>query len=307
MVNRLAHQGLALSVVVGSGCGWNYTPSDNILPEPVAEDPSTDDGPPLPETGETGGLEPFPATYRIDCIDIQSLGDADETVFQVSTLQTTWSGDIANFKLNILIDLVTEDPDTGTGVATIRSGVGFGWSDQCSQADTASMEFPLTYEPGVAEWEAVDAEGQCAQAGATSASGTYEIELGAADVIYIYSEDDDGTSFNCSLEQGAPQAIPISALSSTLSSSEDRSVIAGTLTGCMVRSEAENICSCLSVCNGQEHPDCPGCPGGAVPLGLLLGGINSTSHCTDLMGEEAFDVTLQYTARRLADVPTTCQ
>jgi hypothetical protein len=310
-VSRLYTLGFAAVIISGLGsglggfgCGWNYQPSDNVLPDPNAEDSSS--GVPLPDIGETGGLEDVPATYRFDCIDIQSLGDADETVFQVSTLQNTWASDIANFKLNILIDLLSEDAAAGTGTITVRSGIGAGWSDQCGQAETESAEFAVSFEPMVTAWAPSDAEATCAEPATTGGAGTYTLELGPTDIVYIYAEDDDGTVFNCSVEDGPPDAIPISGLSATITGNEDRSVIAGTLTGCMALADAQNICSCLSVCNGNVHPMCPGCPGGAVPLGLLLGGIGSTPHCSDMLGEEAFDITLEFTARRLPAVPMTC-
>ncbi|HVH99884.1 MAG TPA: hypothetical protein VM869_14275, partial [Enhygromyxa sp.] len=91
-MSRLYGLGLAAVMLGGSGCGWNYTPSDNVLPAPITDSESDSEGPPLEtgETGETGEPAPdVPATYRIDCMDIQSLGDADETVFQVATLQNT--------------------------------------------------------------------------------------------------------------------------------------------------------------------------------------------------------------------------
>jgi hypothetical protein len=301
-VSRLYALGLAVLL----GCGWNYTPSDNVLPDPNAEDSSS--GIPLPPDigGETGGLEDVPATYRFDCIDIQSLGDADATVFQVSTLQNTWASDIANFKLNILIDLLSEDPAAGAGTITVRSGIGSGWSDQCGQVETESTEFPVIFEPMVTAWAPSDVEDTCAAPATSGGAGTYTLELGPTDTVYIYAQDDDGTVFNCSVEDGPPDAIPISGLSATITGNEDRSAIAGTLTGCMALSDAQNICSCLSVCSGNVHPDCPGCPGGAVPLGLLLGGIASTPHCSDMLGAEAFDITLEFTAQRLPAVPPTC-
>jgi hypothetical protein len=288
------------------GCGWNYTPTDNVLPSPNAEGESSTSGPVLPDIGDTDGAELYPATYRFDCIDIQRLGDADETVFQVATLQNTWAGDIANFKLNILIDLLTLDEAAGAGTVSVRSGVGMGWADQCSQNQTESNEFAVAYDGALTAWVPSDVEGTCAATAQTGGAGTFELELGADDVVFIYAEDDDGTAFNCSLDDQRPDAIPIYGLSSTITASEDRTVIAGTLTGCMKRADADATCSCLSVCAGNQHPSCPGCPGGAVPLGLLLGGINSTPHCSDLLGVEAFDVELQFTARRLAAVPTTC-
>ena len=41
------------------------------------------------------------------------------------------------------------------------------------------------------------------------ASGTYELEMGKDDFVFIYAEDNDGTAFNCSLEAGAPSAIRV--------------------------------------------------------------------------------------------------
>ncbi|MFO7566758.1 MAG: hypothetical protein R6X02_29215 [Enhygromyxa sp.] len=308
-MKRLPALGFAAVMFGGLGCGWNYTPSDNLLPDPKADgDDTEDEGPPpeTGETGETGGLEEVPATYRLDCVDIQMLGDADPSVFQVATLQNTWAADVANFKLNILIDLLTEDPDAGSGTVTIRSGIGGGWSDQCTLAQTDSAEFPVAVQPGVTEWAPSSAEGACAAPAQSGGSSTYTLELGPEELVYIYAEDDDGTAFNCSASGAGPDAIPIAALSATISGTEDRSRLAGTLTGCMAQSEAENVCSCLSVCSGTEHPSCPGCPGGAVPLGLLLGGVNPTPYCSDLLGEPAFDVILEFSARRLPGVPSTC-
>jgi hypothetical protein len=311
-MSRLHGLGLAALVLVlgGSACGWNYSPMDNVLPAPIGEGTTGSEGPPPVETGESGETgEPaadVPATYRIDCMDIQSLGDADPTVFQVATLQNTWANDIANFKLNILIDLLSVDEAAGTGTITIRSGVGSGWSDQCAQSDTVSSEFPVIYEPMVNEWAPSDADETCAAQGASEGSGTYTLDLGPQDNIYIYAEDTDGTAFNCSLEAASPDAIPISAISATITGTADRDSLAGTLTGCMAQADAQNICSCLSVCAGNQHPDCPGCPGGALPLGVLLGGIFTTPHCTDLLGEPAFDVVLEFSARRLGEVPTVC-
>jgi hypothetical protein len=308
-MSRLYGLGLAAIMLGGSGCGWNYSPSENVLPNPIGEGTTESEGPPLDtdETAETGEPAPdVPASYRIDCMDIQSLGDADETVFQVATLQNTWANDIANFKLNILIDLLTLDEAAGTGVITIRSGVGSGWSDQCAEGETLSAEFPVVYEPTVNEWAPSDAEATCAAMGASEGSGTYTLDLGADERIFIYAEDDDGTAFNCSLDGETPDAIPISAISAVITGTPDRDGLAGTLTGCMAQADAENTCSCLSVCSGNVHPDCAGCPGGALPLGVLLGGIMTTSHCSDLLGEPAFDVVLEFSARRLGDVPAVC-
>lgn len=296
----------ALVLASGVGCGWNYTPSDNILPDPIVEE-TEEDGPPPPETGDTGMVEDYPATYRFDCIDIKQLGDAGPEVFQVATLQSTWAADVAGFRLNIMIDLIEEMVDSGEATVAVRSGVGTGWTDQCSEPSSESNEHLVGLEPGVGEWEpSSEAEACAAMTGTAAAAGTYDIALEADDLIYIYAEADDGTAFNCKVGGGAPNAIPIAGLSARITMSEDRSGLAGSLTGCMSTAEALGICSCLGVCSGPVHEDCGGCPGGAVPLGLLLGGVNPTPHCSDLLGEEAFDVVLEFTASRLAEVPPSC-
>jgi hypothetical protein len=311
LVHRPAARDLALSCAVSLGllgCGWDYKPSDNVLPSTtVADETTTSDETPDPETGdETGGGEALPASYRFNCVDIKSMGDADESVFQVITLQNTWAADIANFKLNILIDLLEEDPELETGTITIRSGVGPNAGNQCGQPDTASVEFPVDYAPGDGAW-APSSEGDlCASADTGAASGSYTLQMSADENVYIYAEDDDGTPFNCSVAGDAPDAIPIYALDATMTMTEDRNTLAGTLTGCVTQSEALGVCSCLSVCGASEHPDCGGCPTGSVPLGLLLGGIGTTDNCSGLMGEPAFDIVLEFSAQRLGSVPMTC-
>jgi hypothetical protein len=315
--------GLGLVIIMlGAGCGWNYTPSDNTLPAPTAQsesdgegetsgsegDPPGSEGDPPPATGETEEPEQddLPASYRVECMDIQSLGDADDTVFQVAILQDVWTNDIANFKLNVIFDVLSLDEAAGTGTVTIRSGVGSGWNDQCAYAQTGSAEFPINYEPMVTTWAPSDAADTCATPVETGGSGTFALELGADDRFYIYAQDDDGTAFNCSLEAGAPDAIPILAVSATISSTADGSALAGRLTGCMAEADTREICSCLSVCSGNQHPKCPGCPGGALPLGDLLGTIFTTQRCTELLGEPAFDAVIDFSARRLPNVPETC-
>jgi hypothetical protein len=43
-----------------------------------------------------------------------------------------------------------------------------------------------------------------------------------------------------------------------------------------------------------------------VPLRSLLMGINPSTRCTDLMGEDAFDLQIGFTASALPTVPATC-
>lgn len=314
---RAVHRGLdvrhgllALALAASTGaCGWDYTPSENALPTPAGETSMGDsEGPTLPDPTETEGLADVPATYRFDCVDIQQLGDADDTVFQVATLQDTWANDISSFNLSILIDLLEEDEAGGSATVQIRSGVGTNWGDLCGEPSTISNEAVVTFEPGVTKYEPVPdgTEDQCSQpADAGASTGTYTLAFGKEDIINIYAEAPDGTPFNCALD-GAPPAIPVAGVSATITLSEDRAMLSGTLTGCMTESSAMQRCSCLGFCAGNPNDNCPGCPNGAIPLAALLGGISSTQHCTDLMGETAFDITLAFTARRLAAVPAVC-
>lgn len=145
-----------------------------------------------------------------------------------------------------------------------------------------------------------------AAAGATS-GGTYELVLGPTDVVYIYAQDDDGTTFNCTLDDALPDAVPVRAVQATLTASADGETMAGTLLGCLREDEAMALCSCLVSCNpGQGSEACSGCPDGSVPLRELLSGVNPSKRCTDLVGANAFDIGLGFTASALPSVPTTC-
>jgi hypothetical protein len=147
---------------------------------------------------------------------------------------------------------------------------------------------------------------KAADAGAAS-FGTFDLQTAAADVVYIYAEDDDGTSFNCT-DSATPDAVPIHAVQATFTLSEDESVAYGSLTGCLVESEAEELCSCLGACvpPAEPYPEC-GCNPDATPLRDLLLGVTPTDNCTEIMGESAFDMTLSFVADRLPILPVTCE
>ena len=139
--------------------------------------------------------------------------------------------------------------------------------------------------------------------------GTYTLELGAADTIYVYAQEADGTELNCVPAAGddPPDAVPLHAVQATLTMDADAGIAAGELTGCLLASEAAELCSCLSNCSGSGHPDCGGCPDGSVPLSALLGGVGPTERCTNTMGETAYDLRVRFTTRRIADVqPMEC-
>jgi hypothetical protein len=101
--------------------------------------------------------------------------------------------------------------------------------------------------------------------------------------------------------------VPLHAIRATVTVDEDDEAAAGQLTGCLVDSEAQALCSCLGECAGSPHADCGGCPDGSVPLAQLLGGVGPTDDCTSRMGETAYDLTVGFSTHRLAiDEPMTC-
>lgn len=287
-----------------AACGFKYEPTDNVLPAATGNESETETPP------DVNADSLFPATFRIDCIDILQLGDAEKGTgnFQITTLQDTWNSDIAEFRLSILLDLIEVDETAGTATTQIRSGVGFGWTDQCSEMSTDSAQVSAVYEAGVSAYAPmVDAETNSCSApdAAAVASGTLTIDTDKSNIVYIYAEDNDGVAFNCALD-GTPDAIPVKALQATVTLSEDGVTASGELLGCMTENDANQRCTCLGKCAGNDNPDCPDCPGGSIKLGALLGGINATDACTARAGETAFDVRLRFTARRLGEVPNAC-
>jgi len=319
---------LAAVVCAASGCPADDD-DENVLPTQASADASgsatgsgTDSGsasvtdsmtttdPSAEGTADsTGGGTVFPQAYRFECVDIQILGDADGTALQAQLLETTWNSDIDAYKLNIIFEVASRDDEAGTGTVGIRSGIGTDASDLCSEPTSESDIVPITYDASITAWEPTDAEEQCsAMAGAGAASGgTYELALGPNDLVYIYAQDTDGTTFNCTADDALPDAVPIRAVEATLTASVDGGSMAGTLLGCLAEDEAEALCSCLGQCiAGQMNENCAGCPEGSVPLRSLLGDILPSQRCTDLIGVPAYDIGLGFTASALPSVPTTC-
>ncbi len=311
------------------GCTNGEGDEPNVLPEPesmsstgpattdptiaTTADPSmstttmTDSGPPT----ETGDDTAFPATYRFDCVDIQGVGDADGTAFQAQVLENTWSADISNFKLNILLEVESRDSAAGEAKLGIRSGVGSSMAGMCAQADTISDIIDVPFSSDDVRWEPTSAAGECSTAASGAGGNTYQMELGPERVVYIYAEDDDTTTFNCT-PAATPDAVPVRGVVAEVSTDPSERNIAGTLSGCLLESEAMTLCSCLAECSGDGPDDlqpdgvCAGCPVGATPLAVLLGGVNPSANCTALMGEPALDLRLGFTASRLPDVPASC-
>ncbi|MEX1362769.1 MAG: hypothetical protein AB1Z98_06555, partial [Nannocystaceae bacterium] len=261
----------------------------------------------------TAGVDPtFPATYRFDCIDIITVGDGngdgmpDGEAIQATLLENVWGQDIALFKLNILLTVLERDGAAGTATLSIGSGIGTGTADQCVEPTTASPEQAAGFDPDTAVWQP-GGEG-CVEPAADGAIGaTYTFETAPSDTIYIYAQDDDATPFNCVPGGSSPNAVPLHAITSTVTVDANDQVAAGQLTGCLVDAEAQALCSCLGECSGAANPACGGCPDGSTPLATLLGGVGPTDRCTELMGETAYDLTVGFTTTRLPVAePTTC-
>jgi len=259
--------------------------------------------------GDTDTELPLPVAYRFECIDIQQVGDADGTVFQASLLEDTWSSDIDDYKLNIIFEVVSRDAEASSGEVAIRSGIGTGVDDMCAEETSQSDVITVDYDPTLALWSPNEGDGTCsapAESGVAS-GGSYTMTLGPDVIVYIYAQDTNGLTFNCTEDGAVPDAVPVRAVEAQLTASVDGSTAAGQLTGCLLSTEAEALCSCLGECNPQTmNEQCAGCPDGSVPLRSLLQGINPSKRCTDLMAADAFDLTIAFTATALPTVPTTC-
>jgi hypothetical protein len=281
------------------------TVADTAMADTTVADPDT--GVDVTADTTAGGGTMFPATYRFDCIDIVEIGDGNEDgqpdgeSIQGTLLENTWAADIVNFKLNILLTVSARDDMAGTAELLIGSGIGPDAASLCTEPTTASEPQMAGFDAAAAQWQP-SSRGACAEpaAGTGGFGGTYTFELGAADTVYIYAQDTDGTVFNCVPGDGAPDAVPLHAIQATVTVDENDQVAAGQLSGCLVDAEAQGLCSCLGVCTGSAHADCDGCPDGSVPLAQLLAGVGATDNCTQIMGETAYDLTVGFTTRRLA-------
>lgn len=301
------------------GCTNGEGNEPNVLPDPnggrsttsssttaVAE-ASSDSG---SETGTPA--DDTPKTYRFDCIDIQGVGDADGTALQAQLLENTWGNDIDEFKLNIMLEVKSRDFEAGSAQLGIRSGVGSDTSGLCAEENTISELISVEFVEGETRWAAAEAVGQCSTPAQGSSGNSYAMELSPEQVVFIYAEDDDTTTFNCTPDAGTPDAVPMRAMRAEVSTDANETVIWGTLNGCLLEADAAGLCSCLGVCSGtgpddlQTEGDCAGCPTGGVPLAVLLGGVNPSDHCTSVMGAPAFDLTIGFSGTELPNVPTAC-
>lgn len=310
----------ALSVSTACGTPDSEGTATNVLPTQAgtADDTGTTADTAMSMTSDptadtsagTGGELTLPVAYRFECIDIQALGDdADATSFQAGLLEDTWSSDIDDYKLNILFEVVSRDEAAGAGEVAIRSGIGTGATDLCAEAESQTDVISVAYDPAVALWSPNEGDGTCSAAAdpGEASGGSYTMTLGPDVLVYIYAQDTDGTTFNCTEDPGLPDAVPVRAVEAQLTASPSGGTVAGQLTGCLLSTEAEALCSCLGACNPKTmNPECGGCPDGSVPLRSLLQGINPSTRCTELMGADAFDLQLGFVALALPAVPTTC-
>lgn len=307
---------LALPFAVGCGDDGGSTPnvltqgSDTTASATTAATTTADTAADMDDVDTTaGGGEPsFPATYRFNCMDIIELGDsnddgiADGDAFQATLLQNTWVNDINMFKLNIMLTVSERDDEAGTATINIGSGIGPSLTDQCVEGTTASPDYQAAFDPDSAQWQPSGGQESCVEpATGDGFGGTYSLQLAASDTVYIYAQDDDGTEFNCVPGGGAPNAVPLHAITAEVTVDANNEIAGGTMTGCLLDSEAQELCSCLGVCAGDVHADCGGCPGGATPLGQLIEGVGPTDNCTRIMGAPAYDFTAGFTTQRLAD------
>ncbi|MBV1858138.1 MAG: hypothetical protein KUG77_06970 [Nannocystaceae bacterium] len=265
------------------------------------------------EACDQGASDRTPVTYRFDCIDIQMIGDADSTVIQAQILGNTWGSDIDQFKLNILLEVASRDAEAGEAMLGILSGVGPDAAGQCAQSETVSDLIPVTFAASETRWGPGSAVGECSAPTSGSDGVSYQMELPPDRVVYIYSEDNDETPFNCTPAGGTPDAVPIRAVRAEVSTDASEGLVWGTLNGCLLEAEAQGLCSCLGACAGMGPDDlqtegvCAGCPVGGTPLAVLLGGVNPSENCSSIMGEPAFDLLLGFSGVALPHVPTACE
>ncbi len=334
---------VVLLAPLGPACSPNeLDDSLNALPQlEQGEDAGRDSGPehrdqgPGPEDlgprGDVhdGGLPQIalPATYRFECIDVMRLGSAGEEDFQTRLLETQWNLDIPDFKLNILFDFIEADAAAGTAKFQVRSGVGSAGDALCGEAQSDSPVFDAQLTTRRQEHrvhpdfrpdrgQCVDTETAATESGAY---GSILADLTRDDLLYIYAEDDplegqdEGIAFNCTADDQVPDAVPLRGARASVTVTPDGEQVIGVITGCLTHSEGSALCSCLGTCTGSTGPDdvqpdgdCAGCPKGGVPLTAMLVGVVSTPECTAAMGEEAYDMEIAFTARRLPNVPERC-
>lgn len=289
---RIAPLPLISTLVVSSALVWGWAcendtdDSRNVFPGDLT---SADTGPEVDSSvmlDDSGAADVTRVAYRFTKLDIQQLGSqikGEPTALQLNVLNQQWADDIENYKLSIMLT-VDDYPESGTGTTGVRvgSGVGTNNEDQCIEPSSVAEPVPSDVVDDV-------------------------ISIAFPEQpIYIYSEDDEGVQFNCTPDPMVPDAVPIRTATGTATLAEDRLSVTGELLGCLTRSDAETLCTCLRECRGGQHPDCGGCPNGAVPLASLLGGIAPQEECTERFGADAFIIRVEFDAVAIT-VPELCE
>ena len=253
------------------GCDFFSEPEDipNVLPVLTEEEVIEYDL----------GVE-LPMAFLMDSLVIEELGSQSKDDFMAQLLGAQWAADISKYNLNII--LVVEDLDPATGEAELSVGFGIG-------PDSGTLCFePKTRTERV--WLPED-------------EGLYNLSF---ELVSIYSEDPEGTTFNCNPSPDILDAVPLSSVTGFFDPDEEWTEAVGELVGCLTFAEAETLCTCVGECSGNPNEKCVGCPDGSAPLSERLGTIETTANCTNLMGEESFDLRVSYTAQRVP-VPEVCQ
>ena len=286
--------------VVPAGTGW---PPDDARGD-AAVDGRTADG---------ADGDPWPAAYRVGCLEIRRIGTAGPDDFQTRLYDGQWSDDIAGFELNILPMVASADPAAGAATLRMASGVGQNSTALCIEPASFGVSEPGTWTDGRGPLEGVAA--RCTDDGDSDATGgtaTLAFQLPADHVIYIYEQEHDGTTLLTRLGGGAPDALPLHGVRTTLVLTPDRQRVAGALHGCLRQTEATELCACLGNCANRDAADrwpdgpCAGAPRGSVPLLDMLAGVAPSEPCTTEIGVPSYDVDVRYLGVRLPTVPDAC-
>ncbi len=313
-----------LAMLTPTGCRENPVDATmNKLPAAVLGDAGSQSAStPAPASDVEEGTVADTESFLLDCIKIETLGSAGPTDLQTQFLGVAWTADIKAFKLNVMFEILERSEETGASVFQLRSGIGAGPAEMCAHPDTDSPAVGGQWM--VSEGDMVPEvdpdrldDGFCMvdlEEGAAAGpfAGKTHFQLTADEAIWIYAEDNDKTPYNCTPDD-RPDAVPLRAAAVDITIGEDALTAAGRMNGCLSLEEATKLCSCIGTCAAQGPEDlqtegpCAGCPKGGQPLADQLAGIVTTEHCTEVMGEDAFDLIVSFSAKRLPKTPDVCE
>ena len=260
-------------------CAGNPSDAVNVLPD---WEPSEDTSVPVDGgVADAASFSELPAHYRFETVTIEQLGSEGIGAFLTLFLQLQWEADLTSYKWNQVFSVEAgEGVDNEVGVQVL-SAVGSNEASLCALPSAQSDINTTVFE-----------------------DGGFAFEFAR---LNIYTEDDEGTPFNCSADERVGNMIPLKAIQGTLSISADWDSVAGAFTGCLTEADTLALCSCIGDCvPGNAHPGCPGCPEGSAPLKESLGNIVPTEACSSILGEPAFDLKATFTANRLDSLITNC-